>query len=119
VILESRRTTVAGGAENRPPPCSMTLWLPATELRVTVVCSRVSRPSLNTPAPWTSAGAVGRSLVGHEDVGDIVHQGRHRHGVDRLQAEDDPGLKVVQQLGIGLVQMRGAHVVDAHDDHFP
>jgi hypothetical protein len=63
--------------------------------------------------------AAGRSLVGHQDVGDIVHQGRHRHGVDRLQVEDDPGLEVMQHLGIKLVQMRGAHVVGAHDDHFP
>jgi hypothetical protein len=64
-------------------------------------------------AAGESRRAVGRSLVGHEGVGDIVHQCRHRHGVDRLQVEDDPRLEVVQHLGIGLVQMRGARVVGA------
>ena len=70
-------------------------------------------------AAGESRRAAGRSLVRHEDVGDIVHQRRHRHGVDRLQAEDDPGLEVVQHLGIGLVQMRGAHVVGVNDDQSP
>jgi hypothetical protein len=48
-----------------------------------------------------SRRAAGRSLVGHQDVGDIVHQGRHRHGVDRLQVEDDPGSKSCSTWGSG------------------
>jgi hypothetical protein len=41
-MTETRTVTVAGGAENRPPPCTLMPWLPLTELRVTVVCWTVS-----------------------------------------------------------------------------
>ena len=58
--------------------------------------------------------AVGRSLVWHEDVGDVVHQRGHGHRVDRLQVEEHPGLEVVQHLRTGLVQVRWVGVVSGH-----
>ncbi|MFY9653823.1 MAG: hypothetical protein WAK38_28075 [Trebonia sp.] len=38
VIREFHRTTVAGGAENRPPPFTLMPWLPASELRSSLDC---------------------------------------------------------------------------------
>ena len=62
---------------------------------------------------------VSRSLIRHEGVGHIVHQRRHCHRVDRFEAEDHPGLEIVQHLRMGLVQMGGGLVVGAHADHSP
>ena len=31
------------------------------------------------------ARTVGRALVGHEDVVDVLDQGRHSHGIDRFE----------------------------------
>src|SRR3984885_11859034 len=66
VMSEFRRMTMAGGAENRPPPCTLMPWLPASELRVTVVCCRVSwtggpvtSVAFQIPPPWAApAGPV-------------------------------------------------------------
>ncbi len=67
--------------------------------------------------PPTPIGArLGRSLIWHEDVGDVVHERGYGHGVDRLQVEDHPRLEVVQHLRIGQVQMRLVCVVSAHYD---
>ena len=57
---------------------------------------------------------VGRSLIRHENVGDVVHERGYGHRVDRLQVEEHSGLEVVQHLQIGLVQMRLVCVVSAH-----
>jgi hypothetical protein len=58
--------------------------------------------------------AVGRSLVWHEDVGDVVHERGYGHRVDRLQVEEHPGLEVVQHLRTGSVQMGWVCLVSAH-----
>jgi len=51
-------------------------------------------------------------LVGHEDVGHIVHQRRHDDRVDRFQIEDRRGLHLVQHLvALAVVSRR---VVSAH-----
>ncbi len=49
-------------------------------------------------------------LVGHEDVGDIVHQRGHHDRVDRFKIEDHRGLHLVQDL-VAVVSWR---VVGAH-----
>ena len=47
-----------------------------------------------------------RPLVGHEHVGDIVHERRHDDGVNRLQIDLDRGLHLLQHgfLPHGLMQ---------------
>jgi hypothetical protein len=51
-------------------------------------------------------------LVGHEDVGHVVHQRRHDDRVDRFKIEDRRGLHLVQDLlAVAVVSRR---VVSAH-----
>jgi hypothetical protein len=53
--------------------------------------------AISASAPLPSAESPRRSLVGHEDVGDVVHKRRHHDGVDRLEVERGGQLDVTGQ----------------------
>ena len=81
-------------------------------------CSAISASGTRPPAIIASGRRglraevepPGRSLVGHQVVGDVVHQGDHGHRVHRLQVDLDGRLHVVPYRG----GQAGRAVIHAH-----
>jgi hypothetical protein len=69
---------------------------------------RRDRPSM----PRDDGRPARRPLVGHEDIGHVVHQCRHCDRVDRFEIEDHRWLHLVESLV--AVAMVGGRVVRAH-----
>jgi metal-dependent hydrolase (beta-lactamase superfamily II) len=69
----------------------------------------VNLPVLIHPHFWRRRRVRG-PLVGHKDVGHVVHQGRHEDRVDRFKIEDRRGLHLVQDL----MAVASRRVVSAH-----